>query len=61
LKIINPKSTDDGKYTILRLKMRENGFNPNIIVSHAIPENTNMIIVAAPHESVSSLSTGSKF
>jgi len=41
--------------------MRENGFNPNIMVTHANPENTNMMIVAALHESVSSLSTGSKF
>jgi len=61
LKTINPKSIHDGKYTILRLKMRENGFNPNIMVTHANPENTNMMIVAALHESVSSLSTGSKF
>jgi hypothetical protein len=41
--------------------MRENGFNPNIIVAEAIPENTNMIMVAALQESVSSLLTGSKF
>ena len=50
-----------GKYTSATLNSRVNGFSAKRVIVKANRENSSIITVAAFHEKVSSVSTGSKF